>query len=289
MDGDGGPGIADVEGLPEGRLVVQHQQDAPDDVVDVAPASDLGAIVVDQEVLVGEGPDDELVDRSLAHLAGTIDIEGAHGGGREAVLLVEVVGQVFGGQLGHGVGPAGLAHLTELGGVTLSHLVGVAAEDLAGGEVHEALDPALAVGGVQEVHGAQHGHLHGQHGAAHDGVHAGDGGHVDDDVGALDRLGHAVLVHHITLEEGDPGVPIQGRAGEGVAVQIVQDHQVIGVAQLEGQGGAQEASATGDEYPFAFNHLVSPSQEGPRAWRVAGQISDNAFRMVSGLLGPRVW
>ena len=99
---------------------------------------------MDVERLALQGLADEGVDRALADLAGAVDVEGADRERRQPVLAVVVVGQVLGGQLADGVGPARFAHRADGGDVALADFIGVAAEDLAGGEVDEALDLGLA-------------------------------------------------------------------------------------------------------------------------------------------------
>src|SRR4030095_6613424 len=80
------------------------------------------------------------VDRTPANLPGPIDIEGADREGWEPILLVVIVGEVFGREVADSVGPAGCTDGAQRRDITLAYLVGVGTENLARREVNKSLD-----------------------------------------------------------------------------------------------------------------------------------------------------
>jgi hypothetical protein len=154
VNGEGGARVADVEGVADRLVARQRQGDAVDDIVHVAPRADLRSVVVDGQRLAVQGAHDEVMDRPLADLARAVDVEWPDGHRGQLVLLPVVHGQVLGGQLGHRIGPARFADRAQGGGVPFGHVVGVAAKDLAGGKIDDALHVAGCERGLEHVHGA---------------------------------------------------------------------------------------------------------------------------------------
>src|SRR5207302_11122423 len=78
------PRVPDVQAMADGLGPLEAEQQRLDHVVDVAPGADLRAVAVDDQVAAGEGGLDERPNRPAADLAGSVDVERAHGDGRHA-------------------------------------------------------------------------------------------------------------------------------------------------------------------------------------------------------------
>ena len=77
-------------------------------VGDVAPGADLRAVAMDRQVAAGERSFDEGADRAATDLARAENVEGTHGDGRQAELVVVGVRHVLACKLRDGVCPARL-------------------------------------------------------------------------------------------------------------------------------------------------------------------------------------
>ncbi len=146
-----------------------------DHVVDVAPGADLRAVAVDRQVAAGERRLDERADRAAADLARAVDVERAHGDGRQAELVVVGVRHVLAGELRDGVRPARLADGAIVVTLRLVDAERVRAEDLARRELDQALERVLRrERRLEHVVGADQVHAHRPHRALEHGVDAGD-------------------------------------------------------------------------------------------------------------------
>ena len=81
----------------------------------------------------------------------------------------------------------------------------------------------------------------------------------------------AVEVEHVTLDEVQVLVPLEVRELQRVAVQVVEDHDFVGVDELRDEVRADEAGAAGDE-----DALVGQSHESEGLIRPAGGGARNA-------------
>ena len=247
MDGERRAWVADVEGVADGFLTRQGQCDAVDDVVDVAPGANLRPVVVHGKRQAAQGAHDEVVNRAFAHLTRAIDVEGSDGNCGQLVLLPVVHGQVLGCELGHGVGPTRFPHSAEGGRVPLGHVVGVAAKNLAGREIDEALDAAGGQRGFKHVHGAEQRHAHGEHRVAEHGVHTCDRGEVNHDIAALHGGLHRSGIEHVALDGADMRVLVEAGWTQSVAPKGVEhDDLVVGGESLY-QVRADKAGAAGEK------------------------------------------
>src|SRR5205823_7350886 len=123
--------VADVEALADGTRMLEAETHGLDHVVDVAPRADLRAVAANGQVVARERGLDERANRAAADLSGTVDVERAHGHDRQAQLVVVRVRHVLAGKLRDRVRPARLSHRADRRDLTLAHVVGVRAEDLA--------------------------------------------------------------------------------------------------------------------------------------------------------------
>ena len=117
IDRHGRSWIADVKRLAARLGDTERKQRGVDDVVDITPGADLGAVVVDMQWLAFERPNDEVVHGSFADLPGSVDVKRTDADRRKAELTVIGHRQVFGRQLRHRVGPAGFANCADGGGI----------------------------------------------------------------------------------------------------------------------------------------------------------------------------
>jgi len=74
---------------------------------------------------------------------------------------------------------------------------------------------------------------------------------VDDVSCVARRLADSVRVEDVGLDEGQVRVLCQLTAGHRIAVQVVQDHDLVVLHQASRQGRADEARSAGQEDAFA--------------------------------------
>ena len=164
------------------------------------------------------------------------------------MLDAVVVGEVLGGELADGVGPARLAHRAEAGDVALRDPIGVGAEDLAGREVDEALDLRLGHRRLQKVVGADEADLHGGDRHPAHRVDPGDRGQVHDHVASPHRLAHLRRVEHVPLDEAKPGMLHEPALPQRLAVAVVEDDDPVRLQQAAAERLADETRPAGDEH-----------------------------------------
>ena len=92
--------------------------------------------------------------------------------------------------------------------------------------------------------------LHRPDRAAVDGVDAGDRRAMDHDLAAVHRLARRLVIEHVALDEVQVLVILEVRELQRVAVQVVVDHDLVGLDELRDQVRADEAGAAGDADPL---------------------------------------
>ena len=157
---------------------------------------------------------------------------------------------MFRRELARGVHPPALADRPDGRQVVFLAFVNERPVDLAGRELHETFD-ADVERRLDHLVGAQQVHLHGRHGVAIDGVHAGDRRAVNDDVAAFHRPPHRVVVHHVALDEVQVRMSLDVRELDGIAMQVVVDDDVVVVQQTLDQIRTDEPGAAGDAHALA--------------------------------------
>ena len=212
----------------------------------------------------GERAHREVVNRAAADLARPVDVERPHRARRQRELVEVRMRHVLARELRDGVGPARLADRALRGDVRLLDLVRVGAEDLARREVDQPLDRARRVRGLEHVEGAHQVDAHRPHGALEHLVDARDRGHVDDVRGPRRELAHERQIEHVALHEAQVRVLREIGPGEGVAVQVVEDHDLVLLDQPPRQRGADEPRAAGHEDLFPAQSHDGAVYRGPR-------------------------
>jgi hypothetical protein len=112
------------------------------------------------------------------------------------------------------------------------------------------------LGHLQGVEGAEQAHAHGERGVLHHRVDARDRRHVHEDVGIAGGGAQRLEVHHVALHQLHIGVREQVGAGQGIAVQVVEQGDAVVGAQALGEGAADEPGPAGDENVGVANHGV---------------------------------
>ena len=192
--------------------VLEREQQAAHHVVDVAPGADLRAVAVDRQVAPGERRLDERADRAAADLPGAVDVERAHGDGRQAELVVVGVRHVLAGELRDRVGPARLADRADRRHVALGDVERVLAEHLARRELDQPLERVVRrERGLERVVGADQVDAHRPHRAREHGVDAGDRGAVDEVRRAARELLDQLRVEDVALRNVKVRVLGRGR------------------------------------------------------------------------------
>jgi hypothetical protein len=248
--------VPDVENLPDRRVILEDQEQRLHDVVDVAPGTDLRAVPVDHELVTGQRSHGEVVDRPAAELARAVDVERAHGAGRQPELVEIGVRKILARELGDGVRPASLADGALRRHVRLLDLVRMRAKDLARRKVDHSLERRPGrVRGLEHVVRADQVHAHRPHRALEHCVHASDSGHVHDCVGAFCELAHERRVEDVALDEGQVRMVGQHRARQRVPVEVVEDDQLVLLDKPPRERRADESGAARDEdAPSAQRH-----------------------------------
>jgi len=211
---------------------------------------------VNLEILIAERLHHEAMDRSFADLSGPVDIERAQGDGGHAELAMVGVDEMLAGQFAHGVDPARLAHGADGRHLRLVRAKRIRAEDLAGGEVDEAVETRQPARGVEHVRRADQIHPHGGGGALDDRVDAGDRGEVHDHVGlgVGHRRGKRRGVEHVAAHHGEARMRRPCALRERVAAEVVEGDDAIGVDEASDERRADEPRAAGQKDGFPFQH-----------------------------------
>ena len=248
--------------------------DALEDVVDVGEVALAVAVVEDPDrAALGEGLGGGVVEH-VRPAGGAVDGEEAQAGGRDAVQLAVAVGEELVGLLGGGVEGDGVVHLVVHGE---GHLFVPAVDGGAGG-VDQVLDRVVAAG-LEDVVEADDVRLDVDVGVVDGVAHAGLGGEVHDDGGAVlaeDLLDMAAVgevafnedvlyggLLCLLLDQAEAVflqlrvvVVVHGVEGEnGAAGELLQeaDHQV-GPDEARGAGDEDGLVVQVDRY---FAHTVS--------------------------------
>jgi hypothetical protein len=140
--------------------------------------------------------------------------------------------------------PASFADGADRRDVSFAHVEGIRAEDLARGEVEEALEGVHGrERGLECVVGADQVHAHRANGALAHRVDAGDRGHVDEVRGALCDRAEEGGVHDVALVEGEVGMLHQLRLGESVTVEVVDRDNLVLIDKPPGERSSDETGA----------------------------------------------
>ena len=161
---------------------------------------------------------------------------------------------MLGSELAHGVGPPCFTDGAKAGHVGLADAKGVRTEDLAGGEIDDALDPTAVVRRTKHVHRALERDLHRDDGVLEHGVDACDRGKVDDIVAPRHRSADGSHVSDVAHDQLDVWVVVEPCLREGVAAQDVEDSNAVVVCESLGQRGTDETGTAGDQDMCALQH-----------------------------------
>lgn len=192
-----------------GFIPREGEHDRVDDVVDVAPRTNLIAFVVNLDGLVLEGANDECVNRTFSDLAGTVDVERTNGTGGQPMLFPVVMGEMLSGELRNGVRPTRFAHGTKARDIRLANAKGIAAEHFARRKIDEPLHSARILGCAERVHRPFEADLHREYGMFEHRIDTRDGCHVNHVLRALRRLFEGGEITYVAHDQLDVGVAVE--------------------------------------------------------------------------------